>query len=215
MSVQAEFYHPSHLTGNEIAKPMLIGKIVQNQDKTFSISFFSPHLARGMYEVNHAALRRWQKDRKLDRAESARLRKFIGLLELSNLKQGAFWRVIELLLEQQKEYLLTRDTTKLAPISLRHVARTLQFAPSTISRVMALKSVQLPWDQEVLLSALMPGQRKVVLSILERTLTGTESHHMTDAALSKKIAEQYGVNISRRTVTACRHVLIKNHRLAA
>lgn len=214
MSVQAEFYHPSHMDSTNTPKPMLIGKIIQNQDRTFSISFFSPHLARGMYEVNHAALRRWQKDRKLDRADAARLRRFIGILELSNLKQGAFWRVIDLLLEQQKEFLLTRDETKLAPISLRHVARTLQFAPSTISRVMGLKSVMLPWDREVLLSYFMPGQRKVVLSILEKTLVSA-NNHLTDAALSKKIAEQYGVNISRRTVTACRHVLIKNKKLAA
>jgi hypothetical protein len=214
MSVQAEFYHPSHLASPEMARPMLIGKIVQNPDRTFSISYFSPHLARGMYEVNHAALRRWQKDRKLDRTEAARLRKFVGLLELSNLKQGAFSRVIDLILEEQKEYLLTRDETKLAPISLRHVARTLQFAPSTISRVMGLKSVLTPWDHEVPLSHFMPGQRRVVLSILEKTLT-SEHNHLTDAALSKKIADQYGVNVSRRTITACRHVLLKDKRLAA
>jgi hypothetical protein len=214
MSVQAEFYHPSHLASADMPRPMLIGKIIQNQDRTFSMSYFSPHLARGMYEVNHAALKRWQKDRKLDRTEASRLRKFIGLLELSNLKQGAFSRVIDLLLEEQKDYLLTRDETKLAPISLRHVARTLQFAPSTISRVMGLKSVMTPWDREVPLSYFMPGQRRVVLSILEKTLTAS-NNHMTDAALSKKIADQYGVNVSRRTITACRHVLLKDKRLAA
>ncbi len=214
MSVQAEFYHPSHLSGTDMPKPLLIGKIIQNQDKTFSISYFSPHLARGMYEVNHAALKRWQKDRKLNRAEASRLRKFVGLLELSNLKQGAFSRVMDLLLEEQKDFLLTRDATKLSPISLRHVARTLQFAPSTISRVMGLKSVMTPWDREVPLSYFMPGQRRVVLSILEKTLTASPSH-LTDAALSKKIADTYGVNVSRRTITACRHVLLKDKRLAA
>jgi DNA-directed RNA polymerase specialized sigma54-like protein len=213
MSVQAEFYHPSTLASPDLPRPTLIGKIIKNDDQTFSISFFSPHLARGMYEVNHAALRRWQKDRKLDRDQASKLRKYIGLLELSNLKQGAFWRVIDLLLETQKEYLNTRDLTKLAPISLRHVARTLQFAPSTISRVMGMKSVMLPWDREVMLSHFMPGQRRVVLTILEKILS-TSPAHVTDAALSKKIAEVHGVNVSRRTITACRHVLEQQKKAA-
>lgn len=206
MSVQAEFYYPSRLDAPDIPRPTLIGTINKNEDDTFSINFFSPHLARGMYEVNHAALRRWQKEKKMDRAMASKLRKYIGLLELSNLKQGAFWRVIEFLLDAQKKYLLSRDETTLAPISLRYVARSLQFAPSTISRVMGLKSVLLPWGHEVLLSHLMPGQRKVVLHIMEKLLSGKQER-LTDIALSKKIAESYGVSVSRRTITACRHVL--------
>ncbi len=206
MSVQAEFYHPSHLGDPNNLKPTLIGRIIENTDKTYSMSFFSPHLARGMYTIDYDALRRWQKEKHLDRQSAARLRKFMGLLEISNLRQGAFWRVIDYVLKAQREYLATKDITKMAPVSLRKVAKHLQFAPSTISRVMAMKSVQLPWDHEVMLLHLMPGQRKVVLSILEK-MTGSEDVHATDLALAKRMEEEFKVKVSRRTITACRHVL--------
>lgn len=206
MGVQAEFHHPSKLQGTEKVRPNVIGRIVSNEDGTFSIAYFSPHLARGLYDIDRDALRRWQKGKKLDRASSARLRKYIGLLELSNLKQGAFWRVIDHLLKAQKTYFETQDITKMAPVSLRKVAAKLEFAPSTLSRVLSAKSVILPWDREVLLLDLMPGQRRVVLEIMDK-LRHEGAANMTDMALSKLIEDKFQVKISRRTVNACRHVL--------
>lgn len=209
VSVQSEFFHPSALESANSLKPTLVGRIVKNEDKTYSIAFFSPHLARGMYEIDHSTLRRWQKNKRLDRPSAARLRRYIGLLELSNLKQGAFWRVIDYLLQVQKDYLDTRDVAKMAPVSLRKVAARLQFAPSTISRVLAFKSVLLPWEREILLTHLMPGQRRVVLSIMEKMIKSSQQKHQTDSQIAKKIAQTYGVQVSRRTITACRHVLDK------
>ena len=207
MSVQAEFYHPSALQKPNFVRPTLIGRIVRNDDGTFSMSFFSPHLARGMYEIDRNALRRWQKSRKLDRASASRMKKFVGLLELSNMKQGAFWRVIDLLLKVHRPFFETQDPSKLAAVSLRKVAHKLQFAPSTISRVMSSKSILLPWDREVLLSDLMPGQRRVVLNILEKILT--DGRNVTDQALARRVEEEYQVKVSRRTITACRHLIAK------
>ena len=208
MSIQAEFYHPSSLQPHNMVKPTMVGKIIKNDDETFSVSFFSPHMARGLYEINGEVLKKWQKDKKLDRQAASRLRRYVGLLELSNLKQGAFWRVVEYLLQIQKDYFNTQDLSKLAPVSLRHIARTHQFAPSTISRVVSNKSLLLPWDHEVLITHLMPGQRRVVLSILEKMIP-QDGKHLTDAALSRLVQNTYGIKVSRRTVTACRHVLKK------
>jgi hypothetical protein len=207
MSVQSEFYHPSALQPHNLVKPTLVGEIIKNEDGAYSLSFFSPHLARGLYEVDSEMLKKWQKDKQLDRTQSSRIRRYVGLLELSNLKQGAFWRVAEYLLRIQKDYFDSQDLSKLAPVSLRHVARTLQFAPSTISRVLSNKSIMLPWKREASILTLMPGQRKVVLTILDRMLI--DKHDLTDMKLAQEIASTFGIKVSRRTVTACRHVLEK------
>jgi DNA-directed RNA polymerase specialized sigma54-like protein len=214
MSVQAEFYHPSTLTSSMKVKPTVVGQIVKNEDGNFSIAFFSPHLARGMYDIDRGALQRWQKNKKLDRASSARLRRYVGLLELANMKQGAFWRVIDHLLKLQKPFFETKDLSRMAAVSLRKVAAELQFAPSTLSRVFALKSVMMPWGHEMLILDLMPGQRRVVLEILDRIIAA-DGRHMTDAALAKKIADEHNVRVSRRTITACRHYLDALHQKAA
>lgn len=214
MSVQAEFYHPSSIDSPNLVKPTLVGRIVKNEDGTYSVSFFSPHLARGQYEINREGVKNWQKKRKLNRQEAAKIRRYIGILELSNLKQGAFWRVMEYLLVLQKDYLDTQDESKMSPVSLRKVARHLQFAPSTISRVMGNKSILLPWEREALLLDLMPGQRRVVLSILEKKLMALKKP-MTDAQMAKIIADEHGVKVSRRTITACRHIILDREKEAA
>ena len=210
MSVQAEFLHPSSLQTTNFVKPTLVGRIVRNDDGSYSMAFFSPHLARGQYDINHDALKNWQKKKGLNREEASKIRKFVGLLELSNLKQGAFWRVMEYLLVLHHEYFETKDESKMAPVSLRKVARHLQFAPSTISRVMGNKSVLLPWDREVLILDLMPGQRKVVLRVLDKVLSNLKTH-LTDSELARKIAEEHGIRVSRRTITACRHLLTEKN----
>jgi len=206
MSVLSEFYHPSMLQGIPNVRPTLVGRIVGNDDETFSISFFSPHMARGTYEINHAALRSWQKNKKLDRQAAARLRRYIGILELSNMKQGAFFQVFNYILQAQKAFLSSGDLSKMAPISLRHVARDIRFAPSTISRVMSAKSVMLPWEKEVLITYLMPGQRRVLIHILDKIM-GQNPTRFTDAELAQRIADDYKVKVSRRTITACRHAI--------
>ena len=208
MSVNAEFYHPSALTTTAMARPTVIGQIVRNDDGAFSIAYFSPHLARGLYELNWEGVRLWQKGKKFDRQSAARVKKLVGLLELSNMRRGAFWRVVDYLLREQKPYLESRDLTKMSPVSLRKAAAALQFAPSTISRVLSLKSVLLPWGDEVLLTFLMPGQRKVVLQALEQVLSAAATRP-TDQAIAKRLRDEFGLNVSRRTITACRHVLEK------
>lgn len=212
-SVQSEFYHPSALSSPNLPRPTVIGQIIRNDDGTFSMAYFSPHLARGLYEIDRQALRLWQKSKKLDRNGAARLKKYVGLLEMSNLRQGAFWRVMDYLLKVQKPFLECRLPIKMAPVSLRKAARDLQFAPSTISRVISTKSVLLPWGEEVYIAHLLPGQRRVVLNILESVLS--EAKGLTDKALSRQIAETYGVTVSRRTITACRHVLARRDKKAA
>jgi DNA-directed RNA polymerase specialized sigma54-like protein len=127
------------------------------------------------------------------------------------MKQGALWRVLDYILKVQKNFLDSEDPAKMAPISLRKVAREVQFSPSTISRVMSTKSLLLPWDREALITYLMPGQRNVVLEILDKMLADSK-HHVTDASLAKQVEEAFGVKVSRRTITACRHVLDSKHK---
>lgn len=208
MSVNSEFYFPSSIDGSMSVKPTLVGRIIKNDDGTYAMSFYSPHLARGRYEVNLPELKKWWKQKQLGKEDIAKLRKFVNLLDLCNIKQGAFISAIDYLLTAQKEYFDTQDISKMAPLSLRQVARILRFAPSTISRVMATKSVLLPWGHEVLLLHLMPGKRKVVLNILEKMLV-EQTGSVTDSLFARRIAESFGIKVSRRTITTCRHQIQK------
>lgn len=204
LSAQTEAFHPSSLVVDG-ASPNVVGQICPGDGGAYHATFFSPHLARGLYDIDRPRLREWQAQRGLGRDAAARLRRIVGLMELSNMKQGAFWRVLERLLAHNRAFFETRDPSRMAPVSLRKVAVELDFAASTVSRVVSGKSILLPWGEEVLIVDLMPGQRRVVLAILEKLLPGMES--ATDLEISRVLQEAHGVAVSRRTITACRHII--------
>jgi hypothetical protein len=199
VSAQTELFHPSTASAN------VLGQICASGDGSYHLSFFSPHLARGLYEIDRARLKEWQAQRGLTRDAAARLRRLLGVMELANMKTGAFWRVAERLLQLNRAYFDSQDEARMAPVSLRKLADQLDFAPSTVSRVVSGKSVLLPWGREVLVSDLMPGQRRVVLAILGKILPAMSAE--TDMTVARRLKDEHGVSVSRRTVTACRHVL--------
>lgn len=204
VSAHTEAFHPSSLGAAPTAANVL-GKICPSGNGSYHLSFFSPHLARGLYEIDRARLREWQAQRGLSRDAAARLRRLLGVMELANMKTGAFWRVIDRLLSLNRAYFDSQDEARMAPVSLRKLADQLDFAPSTVSRVVSGKSVILPWGREVFVSDLMPGQRRVVLAILGKILPSMSAE--TDMTVARRLKDEHGVSVSRRTVTACRHVL--------
>ncbi|MBV9080619.1 MAG: hypothetical protein JO102_05820 [Elusimicrobia bacterium] len=185
----------------------VMGRIVRRENGRFALACHSPLIARGLYELDNAAVRRWLRAKELDRDAVRRLNGHLGLIDLVNLKHGAFWRLVEVLLEANRVYFETGDPARVSPLSLRKVAARLGFAPSTVSRIANGKSVVLPWGTEAPLISLMPGQRTVILSALEKLLA--TNARWTDAALAERLAKDFDVRVSRRTVSACRTLVIQ------
>ncbi len=203
VSTSIDKIHHSSLSDTEPVN--VLGKVAAIESGAFAVSFYFPHLVRGLFEIDRPRLKEWQSGRGLGKEDASRLRRLVGLMELSNMKQGAFWRVLERLMVLNRDYFETRDPSRMAPVSLRKLADQLDFAPSTVSRVVSGKSLILPWGQEAAISDLMPGQRRVVLSILEKVLP--DMPRATDLAIARRLKESHGVTVSRRTVTACRHII--------
>ena len=105
----------------------------------------------------------------------------------------------------QADYMRTRSDEDLRPVSLRLLARRLQLSPSTVSRALAHRTVRLPWGREVPMIALVPGQRHVLKDVLRHWLLDSPS--VTDATLARRLKVERGIDVSRRTVNAVRHVL--------
>ena len=163
-SSRAEFFHASGLSAAPPRRMTLVGQIVKGRD--LSIAFFSPHLARGRYRVNEAALKVWLKDQPL----GLQARKLLEKIRLINIRHSAFFRILSKVVDSQKSYLDSRDEGCLMPVSAQDVARALDLSPSTVSRVIAGKSLLLPWGDETPISALLPGRHQVLLIALEKVL---------------------------------------------
>ena len=203
-STRAEFFNPSGLSSAPGRRLTLVGQIVAG--KELSIALFSPHLARGRYQVNEAALKGWLKDSS-GRSEKSRARKLMDQIRLVNIRQSAFFRVLSRAVDLQKNYLDSRDENRMAPVSADGLARELRLSPSTVSRLIHGKSVLLPWGTEAPISSLLPGRHKALLAALKKVM-GQAARPLTDAQLAEAVYREFDLKASRRSINACRHQLL-------
>ncbi|MDE2039769.1 MAG: hypothetical protein KGO96_08910 [Elusimicrobia bacterium] len=167
--------------------------------------FFSPHWARGLYQIRYDIIEQMKDTSELVGGDVKRLPNLLKRIETINLRQSTMFRVLETLSKVQVGYLKTRRDDLKRPISLRMLAKRLDLAPSTVSRALSERSVRLPWDKEAPLIELLPGRRRQLRLILNRWLS--EDASPTDAALTSRLKQEYGIAVSRRTVNAVRHEL--------
>ncbi|MBI4376867.1 MAG: hypothetical protein HY549_10515 [Elusimicrobia bacterium] len=175
--------------------------------------FFSPHWARGLYNIRYEKLEQWKRDGMFQPAEMRRLPHLLKRMETVNLRQNTLYRVMETVTKLQAEFLKTRRKDLLRPISLRKLAWRLDLAPSTVSRALSGRGVKLPWGQEVPLIKFLPGRRRVLRDVLSQWLE-KDGRAATDSFLAQRLREEYGIKVSRRTVNAVRNELGRSKKTA-
>jgi hypothetical protein len=210
LGAQAEFFLPSRDPGMARSYSCLARLSVDGGEAAYE--FFQPYWARGLYQVRYDLLEDWKRAGRLAPAERRRLRHLLKRIEIVNLRQNTLFRILESLTRLQTEYLGSRRDDRKRPLSLRMLARRLQLAPSTVSRAVAGRSVRMPWGLEIPLIALMPGRRNVVREVLSRWLA-EPGPRPTDSELAQRLRREYGIQVSRRTVNAARHEVIRAGRL--
>ena len=122
------------------------------------------------------------------------------------MRQHTLFRIVHELVTLQADFLAKRRPECQHPVSLRQLARSLRLSASTVSRAMSGRSVLLPWGEEIPLIGLAPGRRQVVRAVLA-TFLDKQTACETDAGLAARLEKEYGIRLSRRTVTAVRHEL--------
>jgi hypothetical protein len=170
--------------------------------------FLSPHWARGRYEVDYEKLEQWKRENSLASEERRRLRRLLNRIELLNMRQDTLFQILSRIVSAQSAFLRSRLRHRMRPLTLRELSRRLGVAPSTVSRAVGGRCVELPWGVEVPLKSLLSGQRSVVLAILLRwRANGEIPESATDERLMRRLANECGISVSRRTVNECRRKL--------
>lgn len=203
LGAQEEFFLPSREPGMARAYTCLARLSLSEGEPEFE--FFSAHWARGLYRIRYETLEDWKRDGKLAADERRRLPKLLKRLETINLRQSTLFRILESVTKLQAAYLSSRDDREQRPISLRQLAGRLSLAPSTVSRALSGRSVQLPWGKETPLITLLPGRRRVLRRVMAEWLE--EGAKATDAQLRDRLRSERGIKVSRRTVNAVRNEL--------
>lgn len=164
------------------------------------IGFFNREIWKGRYEIDQprrAALRAT-----LPADEFRRLDRFLLKAELLNRRKTTLYQALELLVEEQAEYLATGDPDRRRALTQRRIAARLGAAPSVLNRVIANKSIETPWGLEIPLKALLPSRKAILRDRLYDV--AMEQPQSTDALLRDELFRRWGTKVSPRSVTQYR-----------
>ncbi|MHB2026008.1 MAG: RNA polymerase factor sigma-54 [Elusimicrobiota bacterium] len=211
LGAQEEFFLPPRPALMRRSYSCLAAVFCRQGDISFE--FLSPYWVRGLYHIKYEALERWKRAGIFSGPERRRLRGFLGRLEMMNIRQNTIFRILETVTKNNKDYLSTRAPEKMRPIGLRDLARRLDLSPSTVSRALSGRSVRLPWGEEIPISALLPGRRRVTQAAISAWLRNPK-FRATDAELAQKLKLELGIRLSRRAVNAARNQMKMDPRRA-
>jgi DNA-directed RNA polymerase specialized sigma54-like protein len=92
------------------------------------------------------------------------------------------------------------------PLSQKELALRIGIAPSSLSRAIKYRTIETPQSREVTLKSFFPGPKNFKMVLLKKVIE-TEMGLSSDIQIQSKLAEKYGVNISRRSVVNLRNEL--------
>ena len=201
----SQFYNPSALSPEPGIRYSKVASVERGAGGLL-IGYSSPFLARGRYSIDYERFEELQRDGTLGETEVREAKRLFRRLELINTQKDSMTRILLGIVEKQVLYLESGDEKALLPFTQRRLAQRLELAPSTISRAIRGRSIDTPWGEEKPLRQFFPRTR-IFKRELVKGLLETEKDPTSDEAIKGKLREQYGVAISRRSVSNLRNEL--------
>jgi hypothetical protein len=162
-------------------------------------AYSHPAYFRGIYSINGPALTRLLKSGELSRAEISRARTLASAAQRLSWRKAGFHRVLGALLDEQKDFLLGRGPLK--PLTQRALAAHVELDPGTVSRLVAAKTLLAPWGEELALKSFFRPRSAYIIDKIKQILAGGA---MTDKKVAEALSRDFGMRISRRTVSLYR-----------
>jgi len=202
-SIATEFYHPSSISdkGKHYSKVAAIERGTEG----LSVAYFSPAYARGKFVVDYMKLEQLLHDGVFNNTEVKEIRQLLRKLELINSRKNSLHQVIQNIVEKQTPFFESGNPKALLPFSQKELASKIGLTPSTISRVIANKSLETPWGERAL-KDFFPNPKKFRKELLKQILE-QEAKPLSDQKIKVSLERKFGVYLSRRTIASLRKEL--------
>lgn len=164
------------------------------------LAFFNRDIWKGRYAVDETRLSELL--RRVPPADARRLDALLKRLSFIDRRKSTLYRVLEEVVLEQASYLVSGDPGTRKPFSQKALAERVEASPSVINRLVANKSVQLPWGVEAPLTALLPSSKKLLRDRLHDI--AVENSMLSDEGLRLALSEKHGVLLSRRSIAQYR-----------
>jgi len=171
------------------------------------------YLVKGKYQVNYDKFDKLIEEGVIKRCEVDKAVKLFKRLDMINRRTTTIYRILNHLREFQHPFFKSGNVLDLLPLSQSELARELNLSPSTVSRAIARKSLLTPQGEEKPIKFFLSKGwaknlvKKVILKEKREIQEGILSSPLTDEQIQKRISEDYGINLSRRSIAKYRKVL--------
>jgi len=179
--------------------------VVCRTGRRFELSYVHPTYSRGGYKVDRGALERLKRSGGLTRDELGRLGRILKTLELLNWRKQGLQRTLEAVVKFQEDFF---SGGAMKPLSQRAFAAGLGLNPSTVSRLIAGRSLKTPDMAEVRLKDLFPSKKGYIIDKIGEVKgllsAANGSGRVSDREIAAELKERFGLKVSRRTVNLYR-----------
>ena len=169
------------------------------------IIYLSPSMLRGEYVINYERLQQFLN--KCSAEERKKIKETINKLELINIRKTTLHKIIETIVDVQKDFLLTDLPEKRKILTQKELAKIINVSPSVVCRLVKDKTILSPSAREYKLTTLLPNKKEIMLSVLKEILEEEKNKRISDNELCKIVLEKTGFQIPRRTINYYKNLL--------
>ncbi len=206
VEITAEFYQSPTVTPENQIHYSKIAALARNNDNGFDIDYFSTHLAKGRYSIDYEKLKLLRQKGTKNHQELKKIDKLIKNLELVNIRKTILWQILEKIVDVQNKYLCSGAYSDFIPFTQKEFAGKIGIGPSIICRIIQYKTIMAPWGEEKKLKDLLPNKKELTKYKLGNIIEN-EREPYSDIKLKEKLAQDYSVVISRRSINQYRKEL--------
>jgi len=203
-------------SSSPIVRDFKIASIKREGDKLI----IHPHtkedyLIKGKYSIDYRRYKELYQKKNLAAKELNRVSKIFKTISMINRRTTTIYQIIHYIKELQSDYLYSGDMGRLRALTRRELARRIGVHPSSITRVMANKSIGTPQKKELPLKFFFPSQKEISKSYLQDIIDQekvlleiyTLNYPYSDELIRDRLYQSYHIAVSRRAVAKYRKEL--------
>lgn len=192
-------YRPRGISYTTVAR-------IEKTDDGFVITSFGPDVSRGRWTIHEEALK--ESGNRFSPQEKRRIKGLLNKVRLVNERKSVIYQILENIIEIQRDYLSSGDTSDLKTFTQRILSKKIRIDPSLISRAIARRTVEIPEAGEVPLRRFFPSERDSRKKLIKKILEGEKGlRPWSDEKIRRILYDEYHLSSSRRSVCDCRREL--------
>jgi len=173
------------------------------------------YLIKGKYSIDYRRYEELYQRKNLATKELNRISKIFKTISMINRRTTTIYQIIYYIKEVQSDYLYSGDMGRLRALTRRELARRIGVHPSSITRVIANKSIGTPQKKELPLKFFFPSQKEISKSYLQDIINQekvlleihTLNYPYSDELIRNRLYQNYRIGVSRRAVAKYRKEL--------